>query len=105
MESEAGSLDRYAECTIPTNSLLAVQDLGARREFGMGQRMFLVSGISLLVLTLTFAGCKKKEEPPPPPAAPAAPAPPAGGAETKGPTDQPGGAPMEKKKEEGAKTK
>jgi hypothetical protein len=84
---------------------LAAQDHEERREFGMGQKMLLVSGISLFVLTLTFAGCEKKEEPPPPPAAPAAPAPPAGGGETKGPADQPGEAPMEKKKEEGAKTK
>jgi hypothetical protein len=74
----------------------------------MGKRMLLVSGISLFALTLIFAGCGKKEEPAPPPAAPATPAPPASGGETKGPAEQPGGAPgapMEKRKEEGAKTK
>jgi hypothetical protein len=71
----------------------------------MEKRMLLLPGITLFALTLTFAACGKKEEPAPPPAAPAAPAPPAGGGETKGPADQPGGAPMEKKKEEGAKTK
>ena len=70
----------------------------------MGKTMLLLSGITLFALTLTFAGCGKKEEPAPPPAAPAEPAPPAGG-EMKAPADQPGGAPMEKKKEEGAKTK
>jgi hypothetical protein len=45
----------------------------------MGKRMFVLSGIYLFALTLTFAGCGKKEEPappPPPPApAPSAPAP------------------------------
>lgn len=70
----------------------------------MGKRMLLLSGITLLALTLTFAGCGKKEEPAPPPPAPAEPAPPAGG-ETKVPADQPGGAPLEKKKEGEAKTK
>jgi hypothetical protein len=71
----------------------------------MGNRRLLLPGISLFALTLTFAGCEKKEEPAAPPAAPAEPAPPAGGGETKGPAEQPGGAPMEKKKEEGTKTK
>jgi hypothetical protein len=74
----------------------------------MGKTMLLLSGITLFALTLTFAGCgkDKKEEPAPPspPPAPAQPAPPAGG-ETKAPAEQPGGAPIEKKKEEGAKTK
>ena len=67
----------------------------------MGKRIVFLSGITLLGLTLTFAGCRKKEEPARPPASTT---PPAGG-ETKAPADQPGGAPMEKQKEEGAKTK
>jgi hypothetical protein len=69
------------------------------------KRIVLLSGIILFGLTLTFAGCGKKEEPAPTPPAPSQPGSPVGGGETKAPADQPSGAPMEKKEEQGAKTK
>jgi hypothetical protein len=85
--------------------------VGKGGELRMGKRIVLLSGTTLFVLTLMFAGCGKKEEPAPPPPPPPAPAPAAPatpepmppGGETKTPADQPGGA-MEKK-DEGTKTK
>lgn len=73
----------------------------------MGKKIFVLTGISLFALTLTFAGCGKKEEPAPPPPPPApAPAEPAAPAGEQKPAD--GGAAMPEKemeKKEEGKTK
>lgn len=105
------SLTALAQKTLSRNlsnilsPIASTKIMGKGGEFRMEKSFVLLSGITLFALTLTFAGCGKKEEPALPPPAPAEPAPPVGGGETKAPADQPGGAPMEKKKEEGAKTK
>jgi hypothetical protein len=41
----------------------------------MGKKLTYLSGVTLVALTVAFAGCGKKEEPAPPPPPPAAPAP------------------------------